>query len=57
MPAAAIIQAFVSAYLTEHPVEVSRLTEDPSHVRVVARGSDEDIEDDIDDGDRGDGQG
>lgn len=44
LPAAAIIQAFVSAYLTEHPVEVSRLTEDPSHVRVVARGSDEDDE-------------
>lgn len=41
LPAAAIIQAFVSAYLTEHPVEASRLTEDPSHVRVVARGTEE----------------
>jgi len=47
LPAAAIIQAFVSAYLAEHPVQASRLTEDPSHVRVVARGSDEgDMSDD-----------
>lgn len=48
LPAAAIIQAFVSAYLTEHPVESSRLTEDPSHVRVVARGSDPDKSEDPD---------
>ena len=49
LPAAAIIQAFVSAYLTEHPVQASRLTEDPTHVRVVARGSE-------DEGDAADGE-
>lgn len=49
LPAAAIIQAFVSAYLAEHPVEASRLTEDPSHVRVVARGTVEDDDKDASD--------
>lgn len=46
LPAAAIVQAFVSAYLAEHPVEATRLTEDPTHVKVVARGTVESDESD-----------